>query len=171
MEVHLVRHTQVDVAKGICYGQTDVDLSEEGYSRMALIQFDSDYSAIYCSPLKRCTSLLTYFQLPFETDDRLKEMDFGLWEMKAWSEIPSEEIEPWYADFVSIPATQGESLQEMAVRVYSFWSEIEKLNFEKILIVAHAGVIRILQAYWNGISLKDMFDFEVDFGTIYRFKL
>ena len=28
MEIYLVRHTETSCEKGICYGQTDVDLSE-----------------------------------------------------------------------------------------------------------------------------------------------
>ena len=53
MEIYLIRHTTPDVAKGICYGQTDLALTatfpEE--AEHVLKQLPPDLDVVYSSPL------------------------------------------------------------------------------------------------------------------------
>ena len=60
MEVILIRHTSVDVPKGVCYGQTDVplrDIFEEEASITAQQLQNDVFDAVFTSPLSRCTRL------------------------------------------------------------------------------------------------------------------
>ncbi|MDP3679008.1 MAG: histidine phosphatase family protein, partial [Methylotenera sp.] len=92
MNLHLIRHTSLSIPAGICYGQSDVDVSLDFdiecnvlAKKLALIQFD----AVYASPLQRCTKLAHALNLgKTQTDERLKELHFGDWEMQAWDSIP-----------------------------------------------------------------------------------
>ena len=60
MEIYLVRHTTPAIKKGICYGQTDVDLNSETFeSELYEIKnkLPSNIVRFYCSPLIRCSKL------------------------------------------------------------------------------------------------------------------
>lgn len=168
LEIHLVRHTQVNLSAGICYGQTDVELSIEGKENVSKLPLDLDYTRVFSSPLQRCLAITTYFSFPVIVEERLKEMNFGRWELQKWSEIPKVEIDPWYNDFVNQSAPGGETLQEMANRILQFWTSINPRENEKILIVTHAGVIRVLLAHWHNTPLNKMFDYSVDYGAVFR---
>jgi alpha-ribazole phosphatase len=92
-------------------------------------------------------------------------MNFGDWELKKWDEIPEEEINPWYEDFVTIKAKNGENLLEMQNRVSEFWTElILKESVNKVLIVTHAGVIRLIIQAILQFPLKNMFSIQIDYG-------
>lgn len=123
MEIYLVRHTTPLIEKGICYGQSDLDITDkfESESKVILnkIQFDSD-TIIYSSPSKRCTKLASLFNTNFKTDERILEMNFGDWELKKWDAIPSEEMTPWMQDFVNVKVPNGESYTELAERTTNF---------------------------------------------------
>lgn len=58
--LYLVRHTSVAIGKGICYGQTDVDVAEDFERVSGLIKeklSGLNFDRIYSSPLKRCYRL------------------------------------------------------------------------------------------------------------------
>lgn len=168
MEIHVLRHTAVATPKGICYGQSDVALhadSLEHFERVSTL-VDRDYDAVYCSPLSRCRQLAEYLALPFQTDERLKELNFGTWELTPWEKIPASEIDPWYADFVRVRTPGGESLVDLEARVSSFFREIKHGTKQKILIIAHAGVLRLLLNQVLHLPLKNIFDIPVDYGSL-----
>ncbi len=165
MEIHLIRHTAVNLEQGICYGQSDIDLRAGYLNDFKKIQLDSDYDLMMCSPLKRCTRMAEYFSTDFIPDDRIMEMNFGRWELKRWDKIPSEEIQPWYEDYLNISPPGGESLQEMNERVLDFWRYIQiNFSFYKIAIVTHAGVIRLILKEVLGMPADKMFSIEIDYG-------
>ena len=105
MEIYILRHTKVDVAAGICYGQTDVPLA---------VSFETELDAVrrklprlngftsYSSPLSRCRKLAErLYSNPVRLDQRLMEMHFGVWEQQCWNNIGDEQFKAWMADFVN----------------------------------------------------------------------
>ena len=67
MEVILIRHTSVDVPKGVCYGQTDVPLRDsfEEEASITAQQLQNDvFDAVFTSPLSRCTRLADHCGYP-----------------------------------------------------------------------------------------------------------
>lgn len=177
MEIYLVRHTETICEKGICYGQSDVNIAEpfdEIFNR--IISELPEEAAIFSSPLKRCAILAKHIQknikaISYQEDERLKEMNFGDWELKSWNEIPNEELNPWMEDFVNISALNGESFIELHERVGDFLAnEISKIK-KSIIIVAHAGIIRSILCHQTSLPLKDAFNNKVDFGEVIRIEL
>ncbi|MCR4031157.1 MULTISPECIES: alpha-ribazole phosphatase [Flavobacterium] len=176
MEIYLVRHTETICEKGICYGQSDVAILEpfdEIFSRI-VSELPSE-AVIFSSPLKRCAILAKHIRenvktISYQEDDRLKEMNFGDWELKKWDEIPPQELNPWMEDFVNIKVTNGESFIELHERVGRFFNEISKIK-EPIIIVAHAGIIRSILCHQTSLPLKDAFNSKVDFGEVIRIEL
>lgn len=174
MEIYLVRHTTPLIEKGICYGQTDLDITEnfdaESKNILDKIQFDSD-TKVYSSPSKRCTKLASLFNKNFVTDKRILELNFGSWELKKWDDIPKEEMTPWMQDFVNVSVPKGESYTELAKRANQFYYEIKAQNNKQTIIISHAGVIRSILAMLTSTELKDSFDIKITYGQISKISI
>lgn len=165
MEIHLIRHTAVDNPENRCYGFAEMPLRKEYLEDFKGINLDENFEVVISSPAQRCCLLAEHFKLNYSTDERLREMNFGNWEMKKWTEIPEEEINPWYKDFINIKASGGENLLEMQTRVLHFWNElIDKKEAEKVLIISHAGVIRLILQSILQFPLENMFNIQIDYG-------
>lgn len=173
MEVYLVRHTETTCEKGICYGQSDVDLKEPFLEPFKSIkkQIPSD-AIVFSSPLSRCTLLANYLTSSITVDSRLMEMNFGDWEMKNWDAIPEANFTPWMTDFVNVTVPNGESFVALHHRVTDFLATlISEYNSKKIVIVTHAGVIRSILCAISNLPLKDAFTNKVDFGSVIKIEL
>ncbi|WP_126654002.1 alpha-ribazole phosphatase family protein [Chryseobacterium aureum] len=165
MEIHLIRHTAVENPENLCYGFAEMPLRKDYTDDFKMLDMDKDYDAVVSSPSQRCCLLADYFTLDYCTEERLREMNFGNWEMKKWTDIPEEEINPWYEDFVHVKASGGESLLEMQKRVLNFWQElIQKKDIKKALIITHAGVIRLVLQTVLQFPLENMFAIQIDYG-------
>lgn len=178
MKIFAIRHTSVAVEPGICYGQSNVQVAdsfkaekEVVASKIQGIQFDR----IYSSPLVRCKvlaeSLLREQQITF--DDRLKELNFGDWELKTWDDIYfHKEGKIWMDNYQILPTLNGESYPEMVKRVDSFINEIRATEPKTIMIVTHAGVIRILKSIIENLPISELFEsFKPEYGSVTEFEL
>lgn len=174
MEVYLVRHTTPLIAQGICYGQSDLEVaaSFKTEAETILRQLPKPVNAVYTSPLRRCEKLAQLITGSCIIDKRLLELNFGNWELKPWGVIPKKEIQPWYDDYVNTPAFNGESYVELYNRSISFLEEIQLLNYQRVVVVTHSGVIRAILAKYNKVDLKESFDaFSIPLGSITILKL
>ncbi|HJY12345.1 MAG TPA: alpha-ribazole phosphatase [Flavobacterium sp.] len=178
MEIYLVRHTETACKKGICYGQSDVNLAEpfDSVFKNILLQLPSE-AIILSSPLKRCVILAKYIRdniktIFYQEDKRLMEMDFGDWEMKNWNDILPEQLNPWMEDFVNVSASNGESFVELHNRVESFLTDLTLKEIKQpIVVVGHAGIIRSILCHHTDLPLKDAFQNKVDFGEVIKIEL
>jgi alpha-ribazole phosphatase len=175
MEIYLVRHTETICEKGICYGQSDMDLAEPfDYAFENILSQLPSEAIIFSSPLKRCVTLAKYIlntikTISYEEDKRLMEMNFGDWEMKNWNNIPQEQLNPWMEDFVNTKVSNGESFVELHERIDEFLFEIKskKIN-SPVIIVTHAGIIRSFLCHHSALPLKDAFQNKVAFGEVIK---
>ena len=165
MEIHLIRHTAVDNPENLCYGFAEMPLRKEYSDDFKNLNLDNGFELVISSPAQRCCLLAEHFKFKFSTDERIREMNFGNWELKKWTEIPEEEINPWYKDFINIKASGGENLIEMQTRVISFWNElVAKKDIGKVLIIAHAGGIRLILQAVLQFPLENMFKIQIGYG-------
>ena len=154
MRLYLIRHPRPSTFPDICFGQSDVPVSPRSLedSLQALLA-NADLPQglpVYSSPLSRSADLadaLTQaWQVPEPIfDPRLKEMDFGDWEMRAWTDIPRSEVDAWVADLAQYRPGGGESVLDMAARVESFRADLQARGRDAC-VVCHAGTIRLLMA-------------------------
>jgi alpha-ribazole phosphatase len=172
--IYLIRHTTPAVAKGICYGQTDLDVTESFADEAAVIRqhLPPGIVSVYSSPLQRCARLARHLfpdRTPHLMDD-LMELDCGQWEMRGWDELPREEIDPWMADFVQVPIPGGESYLELHRRVTHSWEKIRRIKAAgDAAVVAHGGVIRSILSGISGTPLIDSFKvFALHYGCVIR---
>lgn len=175
MKLTFIRHTAVDVPSGICYGFSDVPLKESFEKEAEIIKKQLDgqsFDAVYTSPLSRCTRLAGFCSYGNALrDDRIKELNFGDWEMKSWMEISKEEASGWLADWLNSPAKNGESYVQMKVRVDSFLNELKESADSNVCIFTHGGVIRLAHVYLGIYPLEQSFEFPVEYGQVFELEL
>lgn len=178
MKIFAIRHTSVKVEPGICYGQTDVGLAKSfpEEKEKVLEEISSVcFSVAFSSPLIRCKllaeSLFENKQIVY--DARLKEMNFGEWELWDWDAIfEDREGRVWMENYQVNPTKNGESYPEMTKRVSAFLESLKGLERETIAIVTHAGVIRILKHLIEGVSIAELFEnFKPAYGSVTQFEI
>lgn len=158
MRLHLFRHTRPQIADGLCYGHTDVDVSDSECVALAG-KLSGQLQAglpVFSSPLQRCAKLARLLHAEPMFDHRLKELNFGAWEMLAWNDIPRSEIDAW----ATAPATYKpggiESAVDVAQRVIDWLNQIRLLNIPEVIVVTHAGIIRMLLAWRCGMTAEEL---------------
>ncbi|MDR0427952.1 MAG: alpha-ribazole phosphatase [Dysgonamonadaceae bacterium] len=176
MKLTAVRHTSVNVPSGVCYGFSDVSLNssfqeeaDKVKEKIKGLHFDQ----VYSSPLSRCLLLANYcgFENP-TPDSRIKELNFGDWEMKSWMEIDKTEAQGWFEDWLNYPAKNGESYSLMKQRVDDFLNELKQKNNKKnICLFTHGGVIRLIHVYTGAYAMEESFDFPVEYGDVFHFEI
>lgn len=173
MNFYLIRHTSVDVQSGICYGQADVGVAASFHSEKEIVKRKIkglNFDAVFSSPLKRCKklaeSLIQNDKIVF--DERLKELGFGDWELKAWSEIyNSPNGKEWMDNYQTLPTLNGESYPEMVNRIKEFYSELLSSKSKNVAIFAHAGVIRIFKSILEQKSIAELVStFKPEYGSV-----
>lgn len=172
MNVYLIRHTRVNVAAGICYGQSDVALSNsypEDWKALRNKLPVSDADLVFSSPLSRCHRFAKHLQVSdVRVDPRLTELNFGRWELQSWDAIDTLESEAWTADIVNRRCPGGESYLEQFLRATAFWDECiaEAQGHECVFVITHSGLIRALLAYVLEIPLDKSLRLGLDFGSV-----
>ena len=179
MKLTLVRHTTLDIAPHICYGQSDVDVSANfDNERLALQRKlgDTQFDAIYTSPLRRCQQLARalchHNDFGFTADDiqhdhRLKELNFGDWEMQAWDAIPRDMFDVWANDYANLAPPNGETFSQLHARAKDFVDEVAKdAQNQHLLVITHGGFIRALIAEVLQMPLKRLFRLSISHASV-----
>lgn len=171
MKVVFIRHTSVDVQKGVCYGQTDVPLAATFPLEAAIVKTKLKpyrFDKVFCSPLSRCVELARYCGYEdAEMDERLKEMDFGEWEMKAYDDIYDPRLQEWFNDYINVAPTGGESVVDQKKRLENFISEKLDVYHDALIgIFTHGGIlINALVAYGRR-SYEEVYKAIPPYGSI-----
>jgi alpha-ribazole phosphatase len=173
MQIYIVRHTTIDLPKGICYGQSDVSLLStfEAEARTVRDKLPVETDSIYTSPLTRCRRLAESFGYPnsIQEDVRLKEMNFGTWEMKAWDDIEQPALSHWMKNYETVRCPDGESYQDVVDRARSFLDELLSRDVSTAIVVTHGGVIKSMHHLLNKISLAEAMNIRIAYGQVFSF--
>lgn len=176
--LYLIRHGQTVGGDEKRYkGSIDVPLSEKGIEQM---RKTSDFlkgislSAVYSSPLSRALKSAEIIAEPYGLKPvvvpDLRERSFGIWEGMSFNEIKEkypEEFEAWAANPLKYSPIGGESTIEVRDRVVRVLKDIlSNHGNEKIAIVAHGGVNRVILCHFMGIPLENIFRIEQDFASV-----
>lgn len=174
----LVRHGDTEAGSNLRYwGQTDVKLSAIGLRqaenlrhRLATQKID----AIYTSNLMRASvtakTIASEHQLDVTTCAELNEVNFGKVEGLTFDEVSQlypEVAQMWVSRSLSLSFPDGEDFDKFNNRVSKFLSRLEKHTPEEvILIVAHAGPLRILLCHILGLELCHWRQFRLDLASL-----
>jgi broad specificity phosphatase PhoE len=170
-ELYFLRHGDTGL-QGRYIGSTDVPLSNRGLeqvSKTGALLRKKGVTKIVCSPMLRCRQSLEQLSLSCtsEFNELLREIDFGRWEGKTFSEIvqiDKDLVDSWVAEpeIFSFPA--GESLAAFSKRVACFKDLLEAMVEDKILVIAHGGIIRHLICLLLGLDSDKYMAFDAKPG-------
>ena len=172
VEIYLVRHIEPSIEKGICYGQLDVAIPDDYQVQHQQIMYElpHDFDAIFSSPLLRCKLLANQLSNNVIYDKRLMEVNFGDWEGKKWDDINQTDLNNWMDNYITTAPPNGESLTDVLNRFSDFITEIKTKNYNKILIITHAGIIRCGMNLFNTIAIDKIMMENVGFGEVLKFQ-
>ncbi len=157
MNLWLVRHAEVALAAGTCYGALDVpaDIEATRTCAQALSQALPQGAQISTSPLQRCEQLAQALiglrpDLALKIDRRLQEMNFGAWEGRPWANIARSEFDAWTDNFPShAVGGHGETVRQVMARVAEAFDELAP--GPDAVWITHAGIIRAAQLVAKGV--------------------
>jgi probable phosphoglycerate mutase len=174
----LLRHGEVQIADtGRHYiGQQDLPLSPRGREQATAW---GDYFAaaglqsIVCSDLSRCAETARIIgarcRLVPQARPELREVDLGGWDGQSFAAIQSRDPEAFRQRGARIAdhcPPGGESFRDLDGRVWPFFEALLHRPQGRILVVTHAGVIRVLLCRLLGIPLENLFALGVAHGAL-----
>ncbi len=177
MEIYLIRHTTPHIEKGICYGQSDVPLANSFENEWQALKDKLPIAAdvLFSSPLSRCLALASklgvHYRLPVIQNDRLKELNFGDWEMKQWNDIDATSLQQWMNDYINVKCPNGESYLDLAERVQLFLMHLRTEAPSKVIIVTHHGAMKAMHSILNNVDLKKGMEQKFEFAQPYLYKV
>lgn len=161
-------------------GQTDDPLSEEGWRQMREAVGDHrPWDVIVSSPLSRCAAfageLSARHGLPLELEPRFMELGFGEWEGRTASELLARDpllLARFWQDPLRHRPPGGEPLDCFRDRVMAAFGELHGRHAGRhVLIVCHAGVIRLLVSQALDMPLDRLFRIDVPNAGLSRIRL
>lgn len=180
--IYFLRHGQTDwnVAQRL-QGQQDIPINAVGREQakknglqLADVIDDPNQWRFIASPLGRTRETMNIVRqqlgLPahgYETDDRLKEISFGLWETHTFDELRQtvpEMVAEREADKFNFQAPQGESYARLLARVQSWLPYVT----ENAVVVCHGGILRVLEHHLNGSAAEDVVHLTIPQDKIFK---
>lgn len=177
--LYLIRHGEVTPQlKHAFYGDMDVPLGERGLAqskevaeRLAKVPFE----VIYASPLERAVHLAELIaeplDLPVRTLEMFRERNFGQFQGKTREELEAafpEQFAAWQADRVFYRAPDAENFEDLESRVMAGLNELlAAFKGRRILLVCHAGPIRVILANILGLPLEHLFRLGVNLCSVH----
>lgn len=147
MDIIFIRHGKTEMnRKKLFAGAIDCSLSNEGMEEARAAKKaigDIKFDKVYISPMKRTAQTAEIMDVCWKTDDRIKEMNFGIFEGLSYDKALSSyenEMKCWEDDFINYRIPQGESLMDVYLRVCDFMDSIADEK-GRILVITHKGVI------------------------------
>lgn len=177
--VDLIRHGE-PVGGRRYRGQIDDPLSPKGWSQMRTAVADHHpWQTIITSPLLRCREfsreLAARHAIPLIEDPRLQEIGFGSWEGKTADELRTSDpdcIRRFVRDPIGQRPTGAEALLDFQDRVISGWeAALQSCQGQHILVVVHAGVIRMILRHILQMPLSQLFRIQVGNAAITRIRV
>ncbi|MEE9395375.1 MAG: alpha-ribazole phosphatase family protein [Methylococcales bacterium] len=168
MIVDLLRHGETE-QNGFC-GSTDSTLTARGWTQMRSALEDArPWQAIVSSPLLRCADFAREYadrhKIPLRIDKRLREIHFGQWEGQSPAELMKkqpQDLALFWTNPYDNPPPGGETLVTFEKRVLEAWQTIRHMNLDqRILIVTHGGVIRMLLCHSQKLPRTHLLQLEV----------
>ncbi|GAA5100255.1 alpha-ribazole phosphatase [Wohlfahrtiimonas larvae] len=176
MKLILIRHTSLNIASGICYGQSDIDVSSTFINEADIIKTqlsDYQFDATYTSPLQRCVKLANFCGFPDAIQTpQLMELNFGDWEGKLWDDINDPNLQNWFNDWLHIPATNGESFIMQYQRYVEFVEAIKiKHADQTIALFTHGGILHCARIHAGLDQFDNTFEHKPAYGEILTINL
>lgn len=176
--IYLVRHGRIQTVDDLrrYIGYSDIPLNEVGILQAHNLQkkiVQADIQSVYCSDLSRSRQTAEIMvedkKVPIISRHELREINMGEWEGCSFSDIARrfpDEFKRRGEDIENYCVPGGESFADCRRRVLLVFQEIMETTHGDILIVAHAGVNRLLLCHVLGLPLTNIFRLYQDYGCL-----
>lgn len=159
MKIYVIRHGETDANKNsVLQGSSNWPLNEYGV-KLAVISGQNmkgiKFDACFSSPLDRAKQTAQLVlensgnNIEIQYDDRLKELNMGIYEGKKFKpdelEVPIMKILlfKWNA-FLCGRFKEGETARELCNRTQDFLKELSTKNYENVLVSTHGCAMRAM---------------------------
>jgi len=175
LRLDLLRHGETELGGGL-RGSLDDALTEKGWTQMrAAVIEGGPWDRLVSSPLQRCArfaaELGEQLNLPVQLDKDLQELHFGAWEGQsaaALMETDADALGLFWADPYSFTPPQGEPVSDFSTRVLAAVARLHTAHVgERILLISHGGVMRLLLAQARGLPREQLLNVEVGHGALF----
>lgn len=173
VEIYLLRHGQT-VQSGTYTGISEVTLSEAGRQQIrSLIPVigQLELNHCFCSTLYRCRESyeLLGIEVPCTFDEDLREINFGNWEGLSFDQIQrtyGDQLNDWIMQGDNFTFPGGERISSFNERVTGWFDNLLTRDFDRVLIVAHGGVLRIGLCHLLDVKESSTFSFNFKEGAL-----
>lgn len=179
LRLDLLRHGETELGGGL-RGSLDDALTAKGWQQMRAAVIDQGpWDRLVSSPLQRCArfaeELAERLSLPVVLDKDLQELHFGAWEGQsaaALMETDAEALGKFWADPYAFTPPEGEPVTAFCARVLA---AVERLHQayagERVLLISHGGVMRLLLARARGLPREQLLNVEVAHGALFSLRV
>jgi alpha-ribazole phosphatase len=174
----LFRHGETTNSKEVCFnGHYDVGLSKRGqkqFQHWADILKQETFKAVYSSDLQRTRNSAQFIgqQNGLEPVSyfELRELSFGTWEGMSVAEVERTypgQMKERMESVATFQADGGETYSQLQARVIPKFEEIVSRHpNDKIAMVCHGGVNRVILGHLLGISIDKIFRIHQDYAAL-----
>ncbi|MBX9914637.1 MAG: alpha-ribazole phosphatase family protein [Pseudomonadaceae bacterium] len=174
LQLDLLRHGETTGGNGF-RGSLDDELTEKGHSQMqqALAGLGG-WDLVISSPMLRCQVFAQQFAaargLPLRIEADLRELHFGDWEGRNAAEILFEDEQAlgqfWTNPYGFTPPA-AEPVRDFANRVLTTVGRLSaELAGQRVLVITHGGVMRLLLARARGLPEAQLLQVEVPHASL-----
>ena len=176
--LYLVRHGQVaDGHTDRYHGNNDIGLSPQGVRQLedlAAQLASVPLAGIYASDLTRALTGAQIIsrgrQVSPQVIPEFREIHFGVWEGLSFTEIAERypaELQARFRDLPNFRIPGGESLMDVGARALPRLNDLIRTHHRQaFLIVAHAGVNRVILSEAMGLPLDRLFRLDQNYGCL-----
>lgn len=171
MDIIFIRHGEKFEGLGEYYNDVkkypDGPLTELGVKQAeALGQrlVNSKVDMIYCSDLKRTVQtaeiINKYVKSSIKIREELREIHMGKFHTQDEAVIKAENPDfwsIWSSHSHDIPYPEGESGHDVRMRVLKVINEIINQDYNRVLVVTHGGVIKVMVSHFLGLGMEKRF--------------
>lgn len=180
LHLDLLRHGETECGGGF-RGSLDDALTPCGWAQMrAATAQAGPWDLLVSSPLARCAAFAAELaecrELPLVLEADLRELHFGAWEGRRAAELMAEDdgaaLGRFWADPYAFTPPEGEPLAAFEARVLGAIEGLRRRYAgQRLLLVTHGGVMRLLLARARGLARGQLLQVEVDHGALHRLRL
>ncbi len=177
--IDLLRHGEPEGGRRY-RGQIDDPLSSRGWEQMReAVGHQAPWDRIFTSPLSRCSAfsreLAQRHRLPLEECADFMEIGFGEWEGKTAKELMDRDsnlLFRFWKDPLHNTPPGAETLHDFSSRVIHQWEQmVERHRGAHLLVVGHAGMMRMILSHILGMPMEHMFRFQIPNAGVSRIQV
>ena len=176
MKIYSTRHGKTEWNKlNKVSGITDINLADEGRDQARALSetlYGKGIDLIIASPMKRAYEtaciLNKVCKAELITDERLREQNYGIFEgVDRFSEGFLNNKRHFAYKYPG-----GESMMQLACRVYSLLDEVkEKYGDKTVLLVSHGGICRVINTYFHDMTNDEYFHYSQDNCSLMEYEI